>query len=112
MNTNDRRRAACAGMDPEIFFRRDGVAEAKAACAVCPVRQQCLDWAQNEEAPEGGYGDTDGVYANREMRAGVYGGLTALERWAVKFPDHNLILNAQNNARNEKYRERRRAAAA
>lgn len=46
-------RAACRDVDPELFFpvgtggaSFDGqVAEAKAVCARCPVRGDCLSWA-------------------------------------------------------------------
>ncbi len=40
-------RAACDGTDPELFFAEDenSIAEAKAVCARCPVRADCLDWA-------------------------------------------------------------------
>jgi hypothetical protein len=48
-----RHRAACRGVDPEVFFpaAEDGprhevqVAAAKAVCARCPVRAECLAWA-------------------------------------------------------------------
>jgi WhiB family redox-sensing transcriptional regulator len=40
-------RAACAKADPEIFFpASDGCdAEAKALCASCPVRPDCLEYS-------------------------------------------------------------------
>lgn len=41
--------AACADVDPELFFPRRGdnttVANAKAVCADCPVRVTCLEYA-------------------------------------------------------------------
>jgi hypothetical protein len=48
-----RHRAACRGVDPELFFptAESGpiydaqVSAAKAVCAGCPVRAQCLAWA-------------------------------------------------------------------
>jgi hypothetical protein len=48
-----RHRAACRDIDPELFFpaAEDGpehdaqVRAAKAVCASCPVRSQCLAWA-------------------------------------------------------------------
>ena len=48
-----RARAACRGVDPELFFpaaergpvRAVQVAAAKAVCAGCPVRAECLDEA-------------------------------------------------------------------
>lgn len=53
------RRAACLGMDPELFFAETGraprrVAEAKTACASCPVVAQCLADAART-------GDTDAI---------------------------------------------------
>jgi WhiB family redox-sensing transcriptional regulator len=60
-----RKRAACRGIDPEVFYPvsdEDGE-EAKAICAMCPVRQACLEHA----------------LAHRE-REGVWGGTTERER--------------------------------
>lgn len=39
--------AACTQVDPELFYPPDGHhgQEAKAVCAECPVRVQCLEWA-------------------------------------------------------------------
>lgn len=62
-----RKRAACRGIDVEIFYPatdEDVDAEpAKAVCAECPVRQACLEYA----------------LAHRE-REGVWGGATERER--------------------------------
>lgn len=65
MNLAWRQRAACRGVDPDIFYpASDEEAEAaKAICAVCPVREACLEYA----------------LANRE-RDGVWGGATERER--------------------------------
>lgn len=61
------RQARCADApDPEIFFRGRGPGEAdaaKAVCAACPVRRECLRYAL--EAPE---------------EQGVWGGLDEKER--------------------------------
>jgi WhiB family transcriptional regulator, redox-sensing transcriptional regulator len=64
------RSAACQEADPELFFpvaqHGPGVSEtarAKAVCADCPVRRQCLQYA----------------LATRQMH-GVWGGLTEDER--------------------------------
>ena len=58
-------RAACRGMDPEVFFPERGdsrsIARAKEVCADCPVQVECLE-------------------ANAMERSGIYGGTTALER--------------------------------
>ncbi|MEY2426852.1 MAG: WhiB family transcriptional regulator, redox-sensing transcriptional regulator [Actinomycetota bacterium] len=65
MNASWRNRAACRGIDAEIFFPvTDEDAEAaKAVCNVCPVREACLEFA----------------LAARE-REGVWGGATERER--------------------------------
>jgi WhiB family redox-sensing transcriptional regulator len=66
--------AACQGYDPELWFPvtevgpgADQTRQAKAVCASCPVRSECLRWAQDA-------GVTDGVF----------GGLTADERVAMR----------------------------
>jgi WhiB family redox-sensing transcriptional regulator len=60
--------AACAGTDTQLFFAPDGEREqereirrarAAAICALCPVRQQCLDYA-----------------LRNSIRHGIWGGLT------------------------------------
>ena len=57
--------AACVGVDESVFFspeaergpsRRNREAVAKAICAVCPVRQQCLDHALAVREPYGVWG--------------------------------------------------------
>jgi WhiB family redox-sensing transcriptional regulator len=62
--------AACAQLDPNLFFpdEEDGeqAAQAKAVCAGCPVRQQCLDYALATRIP-----------------VGVWGGLSTTERDAL-----------------------------
>ena len=65
-------RAACRGLDAAMFFhpenergasRRRRVDRAKRACAPCPVRVACLEWAMTIE-----------------KSYGVWGGLSAEER--------------------------------
>jgi len=65
MNLSWRQRAACRGVDPDVFYPpyEDEGDEAKAICATCPVRQACLEFA----------------LAHRE-RDGVWGGATERER--------------------------------
>lgn len=60
-----RKRAACRGIDPEVFYPAtdEEAGEAKAICAVCPVLEACLEHA----------------LACRE-REGVWGGATERER--------------------------------
>ena len=64
-NQTWRQHAACRGVEPDIFYpASDEEAEvAKAVCAVCPVRQPCLEYA----------------LSSRE-RDGVWGGATEKER--------------------------------
>lgn len=63
--------AACRGMSPELFFTERGEnfdnREAKAVCAGCRVRAECLEYAMS--APE---------------REGVWGGLSAKERRTLR----------------------------
>ena len=69
--TTWRKRAACKGIDVEIFYpdtedpqmEPTVAAPAKAVCAQCPVRQACLEHA----------------LVNRE-RQGIWGGMTERER--------------------------------
>ena len=59
-------RAACIGSDPELFASgvTSRVLKAKAICADCPVIDQCLTFALD----------------NEDFEVGVYGGLTGDER--------------------------------
>lgn len=56
------RDAACLGHDPELFFASVGheetVAAAKAVCADCPVRTDCLDYALTNYEQHGVWGGT------------------------------------------------------
>ncbi|OKL50214.1 WhiB family transcriptional regulator [Boudabousia marimammalium] len=61
--------ALCAQTDPEAFFPEKGgsTREAKGVCAMCEVRQECLEYA----------------LANDE-RFGIWGGLSERERRKLK----------------------------
>jgi WhiB family transcriptional regulator, redox-sensing transcriptional regulator len=57
--------AACRSADPELFFPitstgagRPKVTRAKAMCARCPIRQQCLDYAIDSHEVYGIWGGT------------------------------------------------------
>ncbi len=65
MKATWRQRAACRGLDPEVFYplSDEEAEEAKAVCERCQVRQMCLEHAL--------------VHRERE---GVWGGLTDRER--------------------------------
>jgi WhiB family redox-sensing transcriptional regulator len=65
MTDDWRDRAACRDADPELFFPVSAVgpgarqiAEAKAVCARCPVREQCLDYAMANGLDHGVFGGT------------------------------------------------------
>ncbi|AOZ72454.1 transcription factor WhiB [Boudabousia tangfeifanii] len=62
-------RALCAQTDPEAFFPEKGgsTREAKGVCAMCEVRQECLEYA----------------LANDE-RFGIWGGMSERERRKLK----------------------------
>ncbi|MDQ0785349.1 WhiB family transcriptional regulator [Streptomyces sp. B3I8] len=71
---NWRDRAACRTEDPDLFFPVGTtgpallqIEEAKSVCHGCPVRDECLEWA---------------LEAGQDI--GVWGGLTELERRALK----------------------------
>ena len=53
-----RKRAACRGIDPEVFYpvSDEDAEEAKAICAGCPVRQACLEHALGHREREGVWG--------------------------------------------------------
>lgn len=77
-------RAACAGMDTNLFFPPPGreghvwTVRAKKICARCAYRRECLEWAYELE---------------RGGRWGIYGGATARERRRyAKHPDRLAII--------------------
>jgi len=65
MSDSWRQYARCLGADPETFYpsSEDQADEARAICAVCPVREPCLEHA---------------IVAREKQ--GVWGGLTEQER--------------------------------
>jgi WhiB family redox-sensing transcriptional regulator len=58
MNQQWRSKAACQGLDPEIFYPLDeeDTEEAKAVCATCTVRESCLEHALGYREKEGVWG--------------------------------------------------------
>jgi len=58
MNQQWRSKAACQGLDPDIFYPVDDEDgdEAKAVCDVCPVREACLEHALGYREKEGVWG--------------------------------------------------------
>lgn len=61
--------ALCAQTDPEAFFPEKGgsTREAKAVCAICEVRDECLTYA-----------------LEHDERFGIWGGLSERERRRLK----------------------------
>lgn len=63
--------AACAGMDPDLFFPHRGdmtaIRVAKTICHPCPVRHDCLQHALDHNEP-GIWGGTTGRERNRIRR--------------------------------------------
>ena len=70
--------AQCRGMDPNLFYYdetnpNDVPPEAKNACRICSVREECADWAIHHEA------------------FGYQGGMTQYERARYR-RNHRIIL--------------------
>lgn len=67
-----RESAACAGTDNARFFPAGDedphVAEAKAVCAACPVRDECLQYALSTNQTEGVWGGMTGSERRRLRR--------------------------------------------
>ena len=78
--------ANCRGADPDLFFPRRGASnrKAKAMCAACVVREQCLEFAISEGE-----------------RFGLWGGLSERQRRKIR----------GERTRDEKGRQRRPAVA-
>ncbi|RCV51196.1 WhiB family transcriptional regulator [Marinitenerispora sediminis] len=51
--------AACRGADTELFFTPGYESVAKAICAQCPVRAECLDYAVSRPEKYGMWGGLD-----------------------------------------------------
>ena len=71
------RHAACTGADQRIFFPaavRNSTAKAKAICATCTVRAECLEFAQRTRQTHG-----------------VWGGLDVTERRALRAPRRTVV---------------------
>lgn len=62
--------AACQGMDPELWFSLGDGAQARAVCAGCPVRDDCLAFA-----------------LRLGLDDGIFGGLDAQQRRALRMAE-------------------------
>lgn len=75
-------RAACRGLDTELFFpdRGESPAEAKAVCATCPVTEDCLWFALGKADDE-----------LRPQRSGIWGGETEFARTKMRRADREAV---------------------
>lgn len=82
-----RRDAACAEVDPEIFYPLDldpanpAVTAARRVCAGCPVRLDCLLDVMDGEDPARRWGITAGL--TPDERAAVFAGRRISSAWAA-----------------------------
>lgn len=87
-------RAACKGKDPAIFVIDKGQSPgpAKAICAGCSVRDQCLAWAiENRET--GVWGGTSGEERRRYRRMGTLRTKTCVEcRAEFQTVNHRMLM--------------------
>ncbi len=65
--------AACRGVDTDVFFPAtdEEAEEAKAICASCPVREECLEFAlqtRQEDGVWGGLTETERRRLRRRLR--------------------------------------------
>lgn len=84
-----RRHAACAGVDPELFFPvgTTGAAlvqaeEARSICRRCWVQEECLD---------------DALTPQRYEPEGIWGGLDQVERKGIRRKRYNRRLPSDYN---------------
>lgn len=77
-------RAACRGLDAELFFPtpQDDPAHAKEICEACPVRIACLSFS-----------------IEHGERYGIWGGLTERERAHLDTTEKEAVLDAGRKAR-------------
>ena len=72
MTNHWRQYARCLGADPELFYpppeSEDGGEAAKKICAVCPVREPCLEHAITAREKQGVWGGLDERERRRLVR--------------------------------------------
>lgn len=81
-----RLRGNCVGADYDLFFENSEIAKrkAKSLCNGCSVKRECLQAALDaEEAVD----PRESPVTNLKRRYGIFGGLTAFERWASIYPE-------------------------
>lgn len=64
------RSASCVGLDSSIFYppSDEESGHAKAVCAECPVRQECLEFAITVREKEGVWGGATAIERQRLVR--------------------------------------------
>ena len=69
-NLSWRQKAACRGLDPEIFYpaSEDDTEPAKAVCSSCAVRMPCLEYALNNREHDGIWGGASEKERRRIVR--------------------------------------------
>lgn len=97
-----RLRGNCVGADHELFFANSETAKrkAKAFCKACPVRNNCLQAALEAEEAE----DHESPVTNLKKRHGIFGGLTAFERWASIYPEAAVKVRQMQARKREELR--------
>lgn len=70
MDLSWRKRGACRGLDPEIFYpaAEEEADEAKRICAACVVRDQCLEFALSSREADGVWGGATEKERRRILR--------------------------------------------
>ena len=115
MNPAWREEAPCAG-DPEMWFadlRSDDTAQARAICAGCPVRYDCLDYAVRTRP-------VDGIWAglDHNQLAAAYGNIHVCRSCGALFADADHRVGycteechkAQRHAQQVQWRQRHRTS--
>jgi WhiB family redox-sensing transcriptional regulator len=115
-------RALCLQADPEVFYIPGRVAErdAKAVCAACEVRPECLDRALDTGEPHGvwgGYTEQERRHMARTKTARRLGTCAECgrQRYSNRYPGQILptgaVWNGNNHSRSRKLCQECRAAA-
>ncbi|MEW2402205.1 WhiB family transcriptional regulator [Streptomyces sp. NPDC046862] len=108
--TSWRAQAACASVDPDLFFPErntpaERIAEAKQICEACPVKQLCLEDAFRRNEPDAICGGMTGQERENSLRpasvvqslAGRRPGKTSARQMAVKHGAYLLLCLVQHH---------------
>lgn len=104
--------AACRGLNPELFHPQPGESsdQAKAVCAGCPVRTECLDYAMAHYELFGVWGGTSQKQRSQLRRRGprINAVRCGTRSGYVTHQDrHEAICDACREANTAYWRERR-----